>query len=115
MRIETFSTRPSLLDIGFVLNLRDSSFEMVSNFDMEAPRCKQLGIFDPKGGKSIRNLASNPRPKGRGMRRAVRVQISDYISFEYWSSGFIWDLKIFLRFRWNPSNTYILETHFAHS
>ena len=41
---------------------------------MEAPRGKQRGIFDPKGEKSIRIRASNPRPKGRGMRHAVRVQ-----------------------------------------
>ena len=44
------------------------------NLEMEAPRGKQRGIFDPKGEKSIRIRASNPRSKGRGMRRAVRVQ-----------------------------------------
>jgi phage FluMu protein Com len=41
---------------------------------IEAPRCKQLGIFDPKGEQPIRIRASNSRPKGRGMQRAVRVQ-----------------------------------------
>jgi len=47
---------------------------------MEAPRGKQRGIFPacgrqgPERKKSIRIRASNPRPKGRGMRRAVRVQ-----------------------------------------
>jgi len=40
----------------------------------EAPGGKQRGIFDPKGEKSIHIRASNPRPQGWGMRRAVRVQ-----------------------------------------
>ena len=43
---------------------------------LEAPRRKQRGIFDPKGEKARRIRASNPRPKGRGMRRAMRVQNS---------------------------------------
>ena len=42
--------------------------------ELEAPCGKQRGIFDPKGEKSICIRASNPRPKGREMRRAVRVQ-----------------------------------------
>jgi len=41
---------------------------------MEAPRGKQRGIFDPKREKSIGFRASNSRPKGRRMRRALRVQ-----------------------------------------
>jgi len=41
---------------------------------MEAPLGKQRGIFDPKGEKSIRIRASNPLPRGREMRCAVRVQ-----------------------------------------
>jgi len=37
---------------------------------LKIPRRKQRGIFDPNGDESICIRASNPRPKGRGMRRA---------------------------------------------
>ena len=53
-----------------------------TDLSMEAPRGKQRGIFDPKGEKSIRIRASNPRPKGWGMRRAVRVQKAGPQSFQ---------------------------------
>jgi|GEM_PF-117551 len=53
---------------------------------LKIPRRKQRGIFDPNGDESICIRASNPRPKGRGMRRAcvfklILVMIGFFLSF----------------------------------